>query len=194
MSRMTRIRSPICGQTRFQQKSHINSISKTATVAGERGNSQSNSYLILGRVVALWVIAVDLSVVEQVVVDQVPPPALVVAAQQGHVSLALHGRPLGGDAYHRHRPQRALPPDLPRVSPFREAYFSAGAVRALGDGVAMQGEAVLLHVNVPGAVDGAQAVLEGLQLVETTQEGQSQVLTLTMSLRIIIKKHKSCIF
>lgn len=109
---------------------------------------------------------------EQVVVHQVPAPALVVAAEQGHVSLALHGRPLGGDAYHRHCPQRTFPPDLPRVPPFREAYFAPCAVRALGDGVAVQGEAVLLHVNVARAVYGAQTVLEGLQLQETTQEGQ----------------------
>lgn len=107
---------------------------------------------------------------EQVVVHQIPPPALVITAQQGHIALALHGGPLGGDADHRHRPQRAFPPDLPRVPPFREAYFAACAVRALGDGVAMQGEAVLLHVNVTGAVYGAQTVLEGLQLLETTQE------------------------
>lgn len=109
---------------------------------------------------------------EQVVVHQVPAPTLVVAAEQGHVSLALHGGPLGGDAYHRHCPQRTFPPDLPGVSPFREAYFATCAVRALGDGVAMQGEAVLLHVNVTRAVYGAQTVLEGLQLQATTQEGQ----------------------
>lgn len=109
---------------------------------------------------------------EQVVVHQVPSPALVITAQQGHVALALHGCALGGDADDRHRAQRALPPDLPRVPPFREADFAACAVRALGDGVAMQGEAVLLHINVSGAVDGAETVLEGLQLVGTTQEGQ----------------------
>lgn len=114
---------------------------------------------------------------EQVVVHQVPAPALVIAAQQGHVALALHGCALGGDADHRHRPQRALPPDLPRVPPFREADLAAGAVGALGDGVAMQGEAVLLHVNVSGAVYGAEAVLEGLQLVGTTQGGQLGTVT-----------------
>lgn len=135
-------------------------------VAGKQGDS----YLILWRIVALWVVAVDLSVVEQVVVHQVPSPALVITAEQGHVPLALHGRPLGGDAYHRHCPERAFPPDLPRVPPFQEAYFAACAVCALSNGVAMQGEAVLLHINVTGAVYGAQTMLEGLQLTETTQE------------------------
>lgn len=143
-----------------------------AVVAGKRGDSVSDSYLILWRIVALWVIAVDLSVVEQVVVHQVPSPALVITAEQGHIPLALHGRSLGGDAYHRHCPERAFPPDLPRVPPFGEAYFAACAICALGDGVAMQGEAVLLHINVTGAVYGAQTMLEGLQLWETTQEGQ----------------------
>lgn len=162
MSRMTRIRSPICRRTQVEA---LNRASKNRQL---RGDSGSSSYLILWRIVALWVIAIDLAVVEQVVVHQVPAPALVVAAEQGHVSLALHGRPLGGDAYHRHRPEGAFPPDLPRVSPFREAYFAAGAVRALGDGVAVQGEAVLLHVNIAGAVYGAQTVLEGLQLQDTT--------------------------
>lgn len=135
-----------------------------------QADSVSHSYLILWCIVALWVIAVDLSVVEQVVVHQVPSPALVITAEQGHIPLALHGCPLGGDAYHRHCPERAFPPDLPRVPPFREAYFAACAVCALGNGVAMQGEAILLHINVTGAVYGAQTMLEGLQLLETTQE------------------------
>lgn len=167
MSRMTRIRSPICRQTQVGALKQAK-----ASAAAEEGHSGSNSYLVLWGVVALRVVAVDLSVMEQVVVHQVPAPALVVAAEQGHVSLALHGRPLGGDAYHRHRSQRTFPPDLPRVSPFREADFPACAVRALGDGVAMESEAVLLHVNVARAVYGAQTVLEGLQLQETTQERQ----------------------
>lgn len=40
-----------------------------------------NSYLIFGCVVTLWEIPIDLAVVKQVVVDQVPAPALVIAAQ-----------------------------------------------------------------------------------------------------------------
>ena len=123
-----------------------------------------SSYLIFWCIVTLWEIPIDLPVMKQVVVDQVPAPALVVAAQQGHVALALHGRPLRGEAYHRHSAKGAFPPDLPGVPPFRKANLAPGAVRALGDGVAVQGEAVLLHVNIAGAVVGAQSVLEGLEL------------------------------
>lgn len=122
------------------------------------------SYLIFWCVVTLWVTAIDLSVVKQVVVDQVPAPALVITAQQGHVALALHGSPLCGDTYHCHCAKRTFPPDLPRVSPFRKANFATRAVRALGDGVAVEGEAILLHINIAGAVMGAQTVLKGLEL------------------------------
>jgi len=124
----------------------------------------NRSYLIFWRIVALGEVAIDLPVVKQVVVDQVPAPALVVTAQQGHVALALQGRPLGGEADHCHGAKRAFPPDLPGVPPFRKANLAPGTVRALGDRVAVQGEAVLLHVNVAGAVVGAQSVLIGLQL------------------------------
>lgn len=109
---------------------------------------------------------------KQVVVDQVPSPALVIAAQQGHVALALHGRPLRGDAYHCHCAKGPFPPDLPGVPPFRKANLATRAIRALGNGVAVQGEAVLLHVNIAGAVVGAQSVLKGLELWGTTGQGQ----------------------
>lgn len=122
------------------------------------------SYLIFWCVVTLREISIDLPIVKQVVVDQVPAPALVVTAQQGHVALALHGRPLRGDAYHRHCTKRAFPPDLPGVPPFRKANLATRAIRALGDRVAVQGEAVLLHVNIAGAVVGAQSMLVGLEL------------------------------
>lgn len=101
---------------------------------------------------------------KQVVVHQVPAPALVIAAQQGQVALALHGRPLGGQADHCHSAKRAFPPDLPGVPPFRKANFTSCTIRALGDRVAVQGEAVLLHVNIAGAVVGAQSILVGLEL------------------------------
>lgn len=109
---------------------------------------------------------------KQVVVHQVPAPALVITAQQGHVALALHGRPLGGNAYHRHSPERAFPPDLPGVPPFRKADLATRTIRALGDGVAVQGEAVLLHINIAGAVVGAQTMLKGLELLWTKGQGQ----------------------
>lgn len=124
------------------------------------------TYLIFRSVVALWEIAVDLPVVQQVVVDQVPAPALIVAAQQSNVALTLHGRPLGGDADDGHRAEGAFPPDFPGVPAFREADLAAGAICALGDGVPVEGEAVLLYIHVAGTVVGAQAVLEGLELQE----------------------------
>lgn len=50
----------------------------------------SSSHLVFGCIVALWEISINLPIMQQVVVDQVPAPALVVTAQQGHVALALH--------------------------------------------------------------------------------------------------------
>lgn len=101
---------------------------------------------------------------KQVVVYQVPAPALVVTAQQGHVSLALHRCPLCGNAYHCHGAKRAFPPDLPGMTPFRKANLATCTIRALGNRVAVQGEAILLHINVAGAVVGAQSMLKGLEL------------------------------
>lgn len=132
----------------------------------------SSSYLIFWRIVTLWEIPIDLSIVQQVVVDQVPAPALVITAQQGHVALALHGRPLRGDANHCHCTKRAFPPDLPGMPPFRKANLAACAIRALGDRVAVQGEAVLLHVDIARAVMGAQTMLKGLELWRTIGQGQ----------------------
>lgn len=104
---------------------------------------------------------------KQVVVYQVPAPALVVAAQQGHVSLALHRCPLCSNADHSHSAKRAFPPDLPGMSSFWKANLATCTVGALGDGVAVQGEAVLLHVNITGAVMGTQGKLKSLELWET---------------------------
>lgn len=101
---------------------------------------------------------------KQVVVDQVPAPALVVTAQQGYVALALHGRPLRGQAYYCHCAKGAFPPDLPGVPPFRKANLATCTIRALRDRVAVQGEAILFHVNIAGAVVGAQSMLESLEL------------------------------
>lgn len=103
---------------------------------------------------------------QQVIVHQVPAPALVVAPQQGHITLALHGRPLCGNANDGHGAQRALPPHLPGVAALAEADLGPRPIRALGDGVAMQREAVLLDVDVPRAVVGAEGVVEGTDLGE----------------------------
>lgn len=129
-----------------------------------RRPAPSPAHLVFRRVVALREAAVDLPVVQQVIVHQVPAPALVVAPQQGHVALALHGRPLRGDADDGHGAQRALPPHLPGVAALAEADLGPGPVGALGDGVAVQREAVLLDVDVPGAVVGAEGVVEGTDL------------------------------
>lgn len=124
----------------------------------------SSSYLIFWCVVTLWEIAIDFSIVKQIVVHQVPAPALVIAAQQGHVALALHGCPLRGDAYHCHRAKRAFPPNLPGMPPFRKANFATCTVCALGNRVTVQSEAILLHVNIARAVVGAQTMLKSLEL------------------------------
>lgn len=109
---------------------------------------------------------------QQVIVHQVPAPTLVVAAQQGHVALALHGGALGGDADDSHGAQRALPPHLPGVPALAEADLGARPVRALRDGVAVQREAVLLDVDVPRAVIGAEGVVEGTDLGERRWVGE----------------------
>lgn len=130
------------------------------------------SHLVFGRVITLGEAAVHLSVMQQVIVHQVPAPTLVVAAQQGHVALALHGRAFGGDADDGHGAQRALPPHLPGVPALAEADLGARPVRALRDGVAVQREAVLLDVHVPRAVVGAEGVVEGTDLGETRWVGE----------------------
>lgn len=123
-----------------------------------------NSYLIFGCIVALWEIPIDLSVMKQVVVDQVPAPALVITAQQSHITLALHGRPLRGNAYHCYGAKGAFPPDLPGMSPLRKANFATCSICALGNGVTVKGETILFHVNIAGTVVRAQSMLKSLQL------------------------------
>lgn len=54
-----------------------------------------------------------------------------------------------------------------------EADLGPGAVGALGDGVAVQREAVLLDVDVPGAVVGAEGVVEGTDLGRGAKRGQA---------------------
>lgn len=103
---------------------------------------------------------------QQVIVHQIPAPTLVITPQQRHITLALHGRPLCGDADDGHGAQRALPPHLPGVAALTEADLGPRPVRALGDGVAVQREAILLDVDVPRAVVGAEGVVEGTDLRE----------------------------
>ena len=124
----------------------------------------SPAHLVFGCVIALGEAAVHLAVMQQVIVHQVPAPTLVIAPQQGHVALALHGRPLRGDANDGHGAQRALPPHLPGMAALAEADLGPSPVRALGNGVAVQREAILLDVDVPRAVVGAEGVVEGTDL------------------------------
>lgn len=112
------------------------------------------THLIFRCVVALWKTAINFSVVKEVVVHQVPPPTLIVASQKSHITLALHRGPFGGDANDSHGTQGSLPPNLPGMSAFAKPNLSAGAVGALGDGVPMKSEPILLHVDVPRTVMG----------------------------------------
>lgn len=131
----------------------------------------SRAHLVFGRVIALRETAVHLSIMQQVIVHQVPAPTLVIATQQGHITLALHGRPLRGNADDGHGAQRAFPPHLPGVAALTEADLGSRPIRALGDGVPVQCEAVLLDVDVPRAVVGAEGVVEGTDLGENKKEG-----------------------
>lgn len=134
----------------------------------------SLAHLVFGRVIALGETAIHLPIMQQVIVHQVPAPTLVIAAQQGHVTLALHGRPLRGDADDSHGAQRALPPHLPGMAALAEADLGPCPICALGDGVAVQGEAVLLDVDVPRAVVGAEGVVKGTDLVEE-KKGRGEI-------------------
>lgn len=132
----------------------------------------SPAHLVFGRVIALRETAVHLPVMQQVIVHQVPAPTLVVAPQQGHVTLALHGRPLRGDANDSDGAQGALPPHFPGMAALTEADLGSCPICALGDGVAVQREAILLDVDVPRAVVGAEGVVEGTDLGEEEKKGQ----------------------
>lgn len=107
------------------------------------------SYLILRGVVALREVPINFSVVKEVVVHQVPSPALIVTAQKSYITLALHGSPLGGDAYYSHGAQGSLPPNLPSMPALTKSNLPTGAIGALGDGVPMECETILLHIDVP---------------------------------------------
>ena len=88
-------------------------------------------YLILWRVVELRVVSLGVTIVEEVVVYQVPAPALVVGAQQWYVTMALVGGLLGGDAHNSHGAQGTLPDDLPGMTTAAEPAATAGAICAL---------------------------------------------------------------
>jgi len=119
--------------------------------------------LINRRVIELRVVALTIAVVQKMVVDQVPAPALPVAAQQRHVTVTLHRSRKRGDTYNGNGAERTLPPHLPAMSAVPKADFSARGVRTLRDRVAMQREAVRFHVNVPRAVVRVPRVIKRAQ-------------------------------
>ena len=118
------------------------------------------SYLVLWRVVELGIVALTVPVVQQVVVHQVPAPALVVRAEQRHVAVTLRHRLLRRDPDNRHGAERSLPDHLPRVPPAPEPDLAARTVRALRHGVPVQREAVRFDVDIVGAVPGVPRVVE----------------------------------
>ena len=101
---------------------------------------------------------------QEVVVDQIPAPGLVVRAQEGDISVALIGRFLGGYADYGHRAQGSFPYDFPRMATLSEANLSSRAIRALGYRISVNCEPVGLDVDIPGAVLGVPGVVEGPQL------------------------------
>ena len=120
--------------------------------------------LILWCVVESRVAALGVAVVQQVVVDQVPAPAVRVGAEQRQVAVTLEAGFAGGHADHGHSAQRALPHHLPGVPAVTEAALPPRCVRALRHWVTVQCEAVGLDVDVAGAVGRVPRMAEGAQL------------------------------
>jgi len=75
--------------------------------------------------------------VQQVVLDQVPAPALVVGAEKGHIAVALQRRLLGGYTDDGHGAQRSLPDHLPSVPTVAEPNLAPGRICALRHGIAV---------------------------------------------------------
>ena len=101
---------------------------------------------------------------QQQIIHQIPTPTLVVRPQQGRVPVTLIGRTLRRNPYDGHRAQRPFPNNLPGVSAPLKAHLAPGPVGGLGHGVAVEGEAVALEVDVAGAVLGVPGVEEGAEL------------------------------
>ena len=127
------------------------------------GDNGGHTYLVFGGVIQQGVVALTVAVVAQVIVDEVPAPALVVAAQQRYVAGLLERRRACADSNDSGRPQRSLPPHLPAVSARTEARLAASAVRTLRHRVAVYRESVALHVDVPRTVVNVPRVIESTQ-------------------------------
>lgn len=78
--------------------------------------------------------------------------------------MALHGGPLRSNPDHGYRAQRALPPHFPGMATLTETNLGPCTISALSDGVPMQCEAILLDVDIPGAIICAEGVLESAYL------------------------------
>ena len=89
--------------------------------------------------------------------------------------MTLIRRTLRGNPYDGHRAQRPFPNDLPGVSAPLEAHLAPGPVGGLGHGVAVEGEAVALEVDVAGAVLGVPGVEEGAELGLVGRDGGEEV-------------------
>ena len=123
----------------------------------------NSSHLILRCIIALWEISLVITVVREVIVHQIPSPALIVAPQQGHVSLALQGGILRGDPHHGHRSERTFPPHLPSVPTLAEPPATPGSVRALRHRVPVKCEPIWFDINIPRAIARVEGVEEGPQ-------------------------------
>ena len=94
---------------------HVWSLKSTATYHPP-STDLVPSHLVFWGIVELRVVSLRVPIVQQVVVHQVPAPALVVGAKEGHIAVALVGGLPGGDTDDGHRAQGTLPDDLPRVA------------------------------------------------------------------------------
>ena len=100
---------------------------------------------------------------QEVIIDQIPAPTLIVGAQQGHVTVTLVRGLFGGDADHGHGAQRSFPDNLPTVSAAFEPDFTPGAVGALRNRVPVHGEAVGFDKHVAGTIVRVPRVVKGSQ-------------------------------
>ena len=117
--------------------------------------STTTAYLIFGCIIELWIVPLGVPVVQQVVVDQIPAPALVIAAQEGDVAVAVVGGLFSGYPDDSHRAQGTLPDNLPGVSTSTEPELAPGPIRGLGHGVPVQGKPVRFDVDISGNTSGS---------------------------------------
>lgn len=85
-------------------------------------------YLVFWSVIELWVVPLRISIVEQMVVDQIPSPTLVIGAKQSNIPMTLIGSFFSGNTDHGYRAQRTLPNDFPRVSSASKSQLASCSV------------------------------------------------------------------